>query len=241
MQTNYKIPKRKQPIWKIFSAIVSPFLKAKTIINLNSEPLPEKCILVSNHANKKGPLTLELSLPLFHTRWAAYQMLGNYKDRFLYLRDVLYIKKNKSKKFPATIKALFEAIFAPMIYKGIKAIPSYPGARMRTTIEYSIKCLDENIAVSVYPENSNTGYHDQLVELYAGFVMMSELYYKHSNLDIPIYPVYIGKIKGKKALIIGKPMKVGKLKEQGLDRKEIAEKFRLAINNLYFEYIRPKK
>ena len=156
MKKEFQVPKRKQPVWKIFSAIVSPFFKAKTIINLNDQPMPERCIIVSNHANKKGPLTLELSLPVFHTRWAAYQMLGNYKDRFLYLRDVLYIQKNHVKKFPATIKSLFEAIFAPFIYKGIKAIPSYPGAKMRKTIEHSIECLDQNIAVGVYPENSNS-------------------------------------------------------------------------------------
>lgn len=239
MKKEWKIPKKKQPVWKIFSSIVSPFFKAKTIINLNDQPLPEKCIIVSNHANKKGPLTFELSLPIFHTRWAAYQMLGNYKDRFLYLRDVLYIRKNQVKKFPATIKALFEAIFSPMIYKGIKAIPSYPGAKMRTTIDYSIKCLDANIAVSVYPENSNSGYFDELKELYAGFVMLSEVYYSKCNIDLPIYPLYLGKIKAKKTIVIGKPMKVNDLKEKGLNRKEIAEQFRLAINNLYFEHIKP--
>ncbi len=238
MKKQWKTPKRKQPIWKVFSKIVSPFLRAKNIINLNDTPMIEKCIIVSNHANKTGPLTLELSLPIFHVRWGAYQMLENYKERFLYLRDILYIRKNHMKKFPATLKAFFEAFFSPMIYKGIKVIPSYPGAKMRKTIELSIQCLDKDMAVSVYPENSNTGYHDELVELYAGFVMMSEIYYAQRNFDLPIYPVYIGKIKRKKTIVIGKPMYVTELKAKGYNRKEIAEQFRLAINGLYRQYIK---
>ncbi|MBO5019339.1 MAG: hypothetical protein J6D52_01605 [Clostridia bacterium] len=238
MKKPLKIPKRKQPVWNVFSKIVSPFLKAKTVINLNDTPMDEKCIIVSNHANKTGPLILELSLPIFHARWGAYQMLENYKERFLYLRDVLYIRKNHMKKFRATLKAFFEAFFSPMIYKGIKVIPSYPGAKMRKTIELSIQCLDENIAVSVSPENSNTGYHDELVELYAGFVMMSEIYYAQRNVDLPIYPVYIGRIKRKKAIVIGKPMYVNEMKAEGFNRKEIAEQFRHAINGLYLQYIK---
>ena len=67
------------------------------------EKFPEKCIIVANHNNKKGPLIYELNLPIFHVTWGAYQMLGSYKDRYLYLRNVLYIQKNGVGKIRATI------------------------------------------------------------------------------------------------------------------------------------------
>ena len=108
-------------------------------MEFEGEQFPEKCILISNHNNKKGPMVFETNLPLFHVTWGAYQMLGSYKDRFHYLRDVLYMQKNGLSKFKATMKAWFEAIFSIYMYKGLKVLPSYPDARFRKTLHYSIQ------------------------------------------------------------------------------------------------------
>lgn len=235
----WKLPKRKQPVWRIFKAIVKPFLGAKEVVNLGDEPMTEKCIIVSNHANKKGPLSLELSLPIFHARWAASPMMEGYKDRWHYLRDVLYVQKNGTNKFWASIKSTIEAIFSPYVYKGLKAIPSYIGSRMRKTINYSMECLDNGIAVGIYPENSNSGYHDELIELHTGFVFLSEMYRRKTGEDVPVYPVYIGKVNKKRKVVIGKPIKIGELMDSGLDRKAVAEHFLGLINQLYFDYFKP--
>ena len=229
----WKVPKRKQPVWRIVGKIFKLFFNVKSVEFLG-EKFPNKCIIVSNHNNKRGPMVYELNLPVFHASWGAYQMLGNYKSRYNYLRNVLYIQKNGVNKFKATIKASFEAIFSIFIYKGMKILPSYPDARLRKTIQHSMDVLDSGAAVSVYPEDSNQGYFDEKTHFFPGFVMLAEQYYKKTGEDLPIYPVYYG--QKKKKIVVGNPLFVQDLKKEGLDRNQIAERFKDEVNELYRKY-----
>ena len=200
------------------------------------EKFPKKCIIVSNHNNKKGPVVYEFSLPVRHATWGAYPMLGSYSMRFHYLRDIFYMQKNGVKKWKATLRAGFEALFSIYAYKGIKVIPSYPDARLMKTLQYSMQCLDNDIAVSVYPEDSDNGYFDEMTHFFSGFVMLADMYYKKSGEDLPVFPVYYG--RKKKKIVVGKPLYVQDLVKQGLSRDEIAEKFRLEVNKLYSDHFK---
>ena len=231
----WKLPPKRQPIWAIFKGILHPFFYVKNVEFLG-EKFPKKCIIVSNHNNKKGPVVYEFSLPVRHATWGAYNMLGSYKMRFDYLRDVFYMQKNGVKKWKATLRAGFEAIFSIYAYRGIKVIPSYPDARLMKTLKYSIECLDNDIAVSVYPEDSDEGYFDEMTHFFPGFVMLADIYYKKTGEDLPIFPVYYG--RKKKKIVVGKPLYVQELKNQGLNRDEIAEKFRLEVNKLYNDHFK---
>lgn len=234
----WKLPKHRQPVWKVFKFIFKPFFYVKNVEFLG-EKFPEKCIIISNHNNKKGPMVYEFSLPTHHVTWGAYQMLGSYKMRFKYLRDVLYIQKNQVGKFKATLKAGFEAIFSIYTYKGMKVIPSYPDARFRKTLQYSIDCLDAGFAISMYPEDSNQGYFNEMTHFFPGFVMLADQYYKKTGEDLPIFPAYYG--RKKKKVVVGKPLYVQDFVKQGLKRDQIAEKFRLEVNQLYYDHFQEKK
>lgn len=231
----WKVPKRKQPVWRIMRRILKPFFNVKTVEFLG-EKFPDKCIIVSNHNNKKGPMVYEINLPVFHASWGAYQMLGNYRSRYNYLRNVLYIQKNGVNKFKATIKAGFEAIFSIFMYRGMKILPSYPDARLRKTLQYSMEVLDSGAAVSVYPEDSNRGYFDEMTHFFPGFVMLAEQYFKRTGEDVPVYPVYYG--RKKKKIVVGNPLYVQELKKEGLDRSQIAERFKDEVNELYRTYFK---
>jgi hypothetical protein len=231
----WRVPKRKQRVWEFFKTFFKPFYKAKEIVFLDKK-FADKCIIVSNHANKGGPLLYELNLPVFHASWGAYQMLGNYSSRYHYLRDVLYIQKNGMGKAKATFKAGFEAFFSIFMYKGMKILPAYPDVRLRKTLEYSMNMLDAGYAVSVYPEDSSKGYFDEMTYFFPGFVMLADRYYKKTGEDLPVYPVYYGKKKSK--IVVGKPLYVQQFVKEGLDKKEIAEKFRLEVNKLYTEHFK---
>ena len=182
-------PKHRQPVWKIFRFVFRPFFLVKNV-EFVDEKFPEKCILISNHNNKKGPMVFEFSLPIKHATWGAYQMLGTYKMRFRYLRDVLYIQKNNVKKGKATFKAMIESLFSLFTYRGMKVIPSYPDVRFMKTMQYSMECLDNGFAVSLYPEDSNQGYFDEMTHFFSGFVMFSEQYFKKTGEDLPIFPIW---------------------------------------------------
>ena len=234
-EIKWKLPKKRQPIWKIFKFIFRPFFLVKNIEYLGEE-FPEKCIIIANHNNKKGPMVYEFSLPIRHVTWGAHQMLGTYKMRFKYLRDVLYVQKNGIKKWKATLKAGFESIFSIYTYRGMKVIPTFPDARLRKTLHYSTQCLDEGFAISLFPEDSNEGYFDEMKHFFSGFVMLSEQYFKKTGEDLPIFPMYYG--RKKKKIVVGKPLYVQDFIKQGLKRDEIAEKFRLEVNQLYYDHFK---
>ena len=235
MAKEWKVPSRKQPFWRVVKAVLKPFLKTKSI-EFEGEKFPDKCIIVSNHNNKIGPMVYELNLPVFHASWGAYQMLGSYKERFHYLRDVLYIQKNGHSKFRATSKAWFEAIFSIFFYRGMKILPSYPDARLRKTLQYSMAMLDAGGAVSVYPEDSSKGYFDEMTTFLQGFVALAQAYYKKTGEDLPIFPVYWGRKPNK--IVVGKPLYVQPMVQEGLDKTQIADRFKDEVNRLYTTYFK---
>ena len=226
----WQVPKKKQPIWRVVRGFFTPFFKVKNI-EYEGAQFPNQCIIVSNHNNKKGPMVFEVNLPIKHATWGAYQMLGTYKDRFHYLRDIFYMQKNGIGKFKATLRAGFEALFSIYIYKGMKILPSYPDVRFRKTLQYSMDVLEAGYAVSLYPEDSNKGYLDEMTHFFSGFVMLAQKYHKKTGVDLPVFPMYWGRKKNK--IVVGKPLYVQNLLKEGLTRDEIAERFRLEVNGLY--------
>ena len=232
----YKVPGRRQPIFKIFKLILYPFFHAK--VESLIDDIPDKAIVVANHSAKKGPMAFEISYPKFNVKWGAHEMLGNYKSRFLYLRNVLYIQKLKKGKFSATLKALFEAIFSKMVYTGMKFIGTYTDVRFKKSITESMKVLDSGATVLIFPEDSANGYFDELTAAFPGFVLLAERYFKRTGEDVPVIPAYYH--KHSKKIIVGKPLYVQQLMSEGLDKNAVAERFKDEINSLYRTYFKDK-
>ena len=202
------------------------------MVNLSGEfLLPSRAILVANHFAKRGPMAYELYLPTYYRPWGAYQMLGSYKMRFHYLRDVFYMQKRGFGVVRATILATFEAVFSMMIYRGMRVLPSYPDARFAKTLHQSIATLEAGMSVLVFPEDSSEGYHDVLRSFHPGFVALAEHYLRKNGEDLPVYPIYYN--EGERRLIIGPPSFVGKLLAEGKSREEIAQHLCESVNALY--------
>ena len=209
--------------------------KKPTVINLAGE-IADCSIILANHSAKSGPACLDLYYPKKSAKWGAHPMLGGYKDRFLYLRDILYIKKmGKKDNFFTSFKAAIMAIFSKWVYKGMRVLPTYTDARFLNTLRYSISVLEQGASVMIYPEDSNKGYFDVLTRFFTGFVMLSEEYYHKHGISLPIYPVHYS-VK-KRIMVIGKPSYVQDLIKQGMNRYEIAEYFCNEVNQLYYKYI----
>lgn len=234
----FKVPSRKQPIYSVMKVFMRLLFPKPKIINLAGE-LADKSIVLANHSAKSGPPALDMYYPKFTAKWGAHEMLGNYKMRKAYLRDILYIKKCGAKPgFMTSFKASFLAFFSLWIYRGMHIMPTYTDARFANTLRYSKQVLDANMSVMIYPENSNEGYKEVLTEFFPGFVMLSEKYYRATGEDLPVYPVYYS-IK-KRIMVIGKPLYVQDLVKEGMDRYQIAERFKNEVNQLYFDYIQEK-
>ena len=234
MKKKYVYKKRRQPFFKLIGCILRPFVKKpKKIINYN-ETIEDKAIILSTHCGKNGPYCLSQYLPIKHATWGAGEMMGKYRVRRRYLRDVLYRQKLHKGKFSSSVKATFEAFFNPFIYKGMSVIPTYTDIHFMTTLKASFETLNNNLPIVIFPEDSTDGYFEILKSLLPGFIHLSERYYKRDNIDLPIYPMYYH--YKEKVIIIGKPLYIRKLKEDNLTNEEICELFKDKINNLYLDY-----
>lgn len=232
---HYKIKYPKQPVWTCFAWMLRRIFKRPDFINLAGE-LPKKAIYVANHSAMAGPVVYNLYFPIPHAPWGAYPMLEGYKSRFHYLRDVYFMQKRKMKKSNASFLASFEACVSIWVYKGMHVIPSYPDGRLIKTIRKSFDALNNDRAVMIFPEHSETGYHETLTGFSAGFVVLAERYAKLYGEDIPIYPIYYHKNKNK--MIVGKPHTLEEFRGRNLDRNQIAEEFCKMTNDLLEHYVK---
>ena len=232
-----KVPTGKSVMYFILKPIVQfAYRKKPKIINLAGD-LEKKAIIVSNHSAMSGPPSLELYYPVKTVKWGAHEMFGNHKERTDYMRDILYIKKKHMKPgWKTSLKAWLLAWLNPFIYKGMKNVPTYTDARLGKTLKVSIKALEQDLSVLIFPENSNDGYFDVLTQFFPGFVMLAERWYALKGEDIPVYPVYIS--VSKHILVIDKPMYVQDYVKKGLNRYQIAEVFKDKVNDLYFKYVK---
>ena len=236
MRKEFKVPSRRQPIFRVVGWFFGLFYKAK--VEILTDNLPQKAIVLANHSAKAGPMALELSYPHFNVKWGAHEMLGNYKSRYNYLRNVLYIQKLKKGKLVSTVKAAFEAIFSIWLYRGMKFIPTYSDARFRHSIRCSMDVLESGASVMIFPEDSTDGYFDELTSAFPGFVMLWQHYFRKTGEDLPVIPVYYHKRSRK--IVVGKPQSVKSLFDSGLNRDEIAEHFKDEINFLFREHFKNK-
>ena len=226
---------RRQPVWKCFSGILRLFMKKPKIINLAGE-LPDKAIYVANHSAMFGPVIYNLYLPTKVAPWGAYPMLGTYKERYHYLRDVYFIQKRHKNKAAATILAGLEALVSKCIYRGLNVLPSYNDTRFITTIRKSLQALEQKVSVMVFPENSNEGYHEILKGFYAGFVELAKCFRLRHHEDVPIVPVYYHQKKN--VMVIGQPSKLTEYTDKGMNRQQIAASFCQQVNDLFLKYIK---
>lgn len=234
LKRRFSARKSKQYVWKFFSTFLKLFFKKPEIINLAGK-LPEKAIYVANHSAMAGPVIYNLYFPVPLAPLGAYPMLGDYKSRFYYLRDVYFMQKRNMKKSSANFLAWFEAYFSIMIYKGMQVIPSYPDGRLIHTIKQSVETIDNNRSVIIFPENSQDGYHEVLKSFSAGFVTLAERYNKTHEDEIPVIPVYYHKDKSK--MVIGEPVKLSDFKDKNLTRNQIAEEFCNLVNGLFHSHV----
>lgn|SRR5690625_912523 len=225
-----KIKNKHGFIFKIVMFFAKIFKRKPIIYNLNNDKLSNNAIFISNHSAASGPLTISLFFPVFFLPWGTYEMTENYFRRWSYLYHIFYRKKIGYNKVLSLILATLFAIISKRLYKGMQLIPTYPDIRLRRTINNSIKVLEKDLSVLIFPEDSNSGYHEVLLKYNTGFVYLANSYYKKHKVDIPIYPMYFHKKSN--SIIIGKKEFIKPLKDSGLNKEDIANYFKDITNNL---------
>ena len=211
--------------YKFIRKLLIIFSTKPKIINLN-QSLANQAIYISNHSAANGPLKLNLFLPFSFVFWGTHEMLENYKNRRKYLIDVFYRQKLHYGKVKSFIIGTLFAIISKYIYTNARVIATSKDLGFISTLKKSFSVLNNNENILIFPEDSHNGYHDILQKYFPGFAMLANYYYKKTNIDLPVYPIYFFK-KGK-TIIIGKPISVNNLIFEGKNFAEIAE---IALNS----------
>ncbi len=194
------------------------FVRKPKYIYLGRE-IPEKAIMLTNHVGSTGPITHELYFPNYFRFWGTYEMNSGLKSVYKYLSEVYYYQKKHWKKFWAKSFSIIAAPLANMFYKGLNLISTYRDHRLRKTLQESIKTLNNDQTLIIFPENSSDGYHDKLKDYFAGFVVLGKMCLKQ-GMDIPVYNSYFR--KKDKVVIVDKPIMLSELLKEGKDRDVIA-------------------
>lgn len=231
---NFKLPKRKQPFFSFIKRILKLFYKRPEILYCGGE-IADGSIIVGNHCSMRGPVVYELYLPAFNAKWGAGEMLGDYKSRFVYLRNVYFMKKKGYNKFFSSIFAAFDACFSKWFYKGMKIIPTWRDMRLSKTISDSVETLKDGTSVLIFPENSDGGYKEVLTGFFSGFVLLAERFFKKTRRDVPVYPVYYSDREN--VIVVGNALYVQDYKKRGFTREQIAEELCNKVNELFFRYV----
>jgi len=177
-------------------------------------------IIVSNHEGTDAPLSLELYLGKPVRMWGAHEMNSGLKKLYKYHTQVYFHEKKHWNIHLARLFCLIASPLTHMFYRGLGVISTYKDARFVKTLRESEQILANGENVVVFPEDSSTGYHQELIGFYCGFLMLGEYCLKKGR-DVPIFITYFK--KKQKQYVIDKPVMYSQLKATGKSREELAE------------------
>ncbi len=222
---------------RAFRVVMKLFYKKPKIICL-CDTLENQAIYISNHSSTSGPIGYVIRFPKIFQPWGTYEMNGTRKERWNYMYHIFYRHKKKKGKVYSFIMASIISTLSKIFYNGVHLLPTYGDLRMVSTIKSSMKSLDNNVSIMIFPEDSmNGGYKTILEKYHPGFVTLATRYAATRNIDLPIYTVYYSKQVN--TIVIDKPETIKQYTDQNMTKEEIAELFLKKTNDLYFRYILP--
>lgn len=223
--------KKLRPKW--FEVLKSGFLKIfvrKPKFVFLGEKITEPSIILCNHNGAISPLKFELYFKYNFRFWGTYEMNGNLKSVFKYLKDIYFHEKKHIPKFFSAIFAFFAAPFLKLFYKGLNLISTYPDHRFRRTISESEKAIEQNSSLVIFPEDSHDGYHERMKKFFGGFVTFAKCMLKKGK-DLPIFVSYYK--KKKKICVIDKPIRFSELVSNHKSRQSITNSMCDRTNKLF--------
>lgn len=235
-QRKYNMKNRK-PFFRFCKSFIKIFKRKPKVINFNDEELDDCAIYLSNHSGASGPLTHELYFPKNFRFWGTHEMCGTMKERWDYLANIYFYQKKHINKFLSKIIATIATPVLYMFYKGMQIIPTYTDSRLRKSLQESYVELNKGNSVIIFPENSSDGYHKELKQYFAGFMLLAKSYYKKYGISLKIYNMYY--CKKYNTVLIDKFVNYKDL--IGKDEDSVAESFKNRANEMYKDFLLQKK
>ncbi len=214
--------------FKFVKCILRIFIKKPKYVFLG-ENFCDRALILSNHVGAKGPVAFEVYHDKPFRFWGTYEMNSGIKEVYKYLSQIYLYKKKHFSKFFAKVIGFIICPFLWLYYRGLKLISTYSDYRLKSTIEESIKTINQGGSIVIFPEDSSNGYYDRLTEFFSGFALLANQCLKQ-GIDLPVYVTYFK--KKPRAFIVDKPFMWSEMVKSGLDKKQIAKLLLNRCNSL---------
>ncbi len=214
-----KFKQNRKKWFSVIKTIMKVSYKRPLFVYLGEKPT-NGAIILSNHEGTHAPMSLEIYANFPVRFWGAHEMNEGLISLYKYQTKVYYHEKKHWNLFLARVFCLLASPLTNMFYKGLKLIPTYKDARLKSTISKSISAIKEGDNIVIFPENSEDGYLPQLKEFFAGFVLLANKCEKE-GVDVPIYVSYYKKKENK--YIFDQPILFSKLKAEYKTKEEISK------------------
>lgn len=223
-----KRKKKRKLSFKFLKLVTRVRYKKPTFMFLGEE-FKDGSIILSNHEGTDVPMSLEIYCKSYLRFWGNNQMNEGLKKMYKYQSETYYpVKKGWNK----TLSKLFCLLASPLtniFYSGLNLISTYKDIRFTKTLKESIKALNANESIVIFPEDSSNGYLPEVEYFYKGFIKLAE-YALKKDINAPIYVMYYK--KKERIFVIDKPIYYKDLLKTGLSEDEIAFKFLSRCNEL---------
>ena len=188
------------------------------------EPFTEgPCVFVVNYAGTIGPVDMCAKFPLRDLchPWINDE-LEDIRNIPAYVRNDYWWKPGGffEPVLNATVPYLAACILPPVL-KGLPYIPVYHDQRIMLTLRQSIRVLEKDDALVIFPEQPGgwLGNHEWIN---TGWLRLGEMWYRSSGRALKMYPVHID--REQRLFRVAAPVRYDPARRFREQEKELAEK-----------------
>ena len=202
--------------FKIIKALVRIFYGEMTVEGLENIKEPH-IILVGNHSQMNGPIVGELFLPDNCYIWCAGQMMNRKEVPQYAFADFWSQKPKWTHPFYRFLSYIITPV-SVCVFNNARTIPVYKDMRIMSTFKETIKMLDDQKNILIFPEKDEKQNHI-LYKFQENFVDVAKLYHKKTGIELQFVPMYIA--PNLKKTYIGKGIQFDSKNEIESERKRI--------------------
>ncbi len=174
--------------FKIIKGLIRLFYGKMKVEGL--ENLPDKhAIIVSNHCQMNGPIAGELFLPDNCYIWCAGEMMNREEVAAYAFRDFWSQKPAWAQLFYKILSHMIVPL-AVCLFNNARTIAVYHDMRIMSTFKESIKMLDKDANILIFPEKDVKN-NNILYQFQENFIDIAKLYYKKTGVELQFVPMYI--------------------------------------------------
>lgn len=209
--------KKTSVAFRIIKSIIRFFYPKMQVVGMKNLP-KNNAVLVGNHTQMNGPIAGELYLPDNCYTWCAGQMM-NLKEVPAYAFADFWSQKPK---WTHPFYKLLSHIIAPLavlIFNNARTIAVYRDSRIISTFKDSIRLLQQDINLLVFPEKDEK-HNNILYKFQENFIDLAKFYYKKTGIALTFVPMYIA--PNLKKMYIGKGITYVPENDMDTERTRIA-------------------